>query len=146
MNITHGSGDPGYDFDVWYATQQNAGQDMQRGTLGVKKTFLDLDGDGWTTNDLRIGNDTNQIVAGGVGYMDAVNIFTDSISRIVVILPERAVAVASTHGWFGTNTIGNPTGAGVYPYGSSVTVSVDRLVLDPENPGRRLRVTGVTVE
>ncbi|MGD9782538.1 MAG: hypothetical protein AB7V14_10350, partial [Kiritimatiellia bacterium] len=80
------------------ATQQNPASDMQRGTLGVKKTFLDLDGDGWTTNDLRIGNDPNQVVAGGGGYNGAGSGYPpDTIARIVVILPEREVAVASTH-------------------------------------------------
>ena len=137
VNLGHRSSS----FATWYATQQNASQDMQSGTLGVKKTFLDLDGDGWTTNDLRIGNDTNQIVAGGQGWTSGGGGYQpDTISRIVVILPEREVSISSTHAWFGTNAVGNPFGAGVNTYGSCVTVGVDRIAVDPEHPGRRLRL------
>ncbi len=145
IHLTHVNGYIDDDYDGWHATQQNPEQDMQRGTLGVKKTFLDLDGDGWTTNDLRIGNDTNQIVAGGAGIA-GIDTFYDTIPRIVVIFPEREVAISSSHAWFGTNAVGNPAGAGVYMYGSAVTVSVDRIAVDPGNPGRRLRVSGVRVE
>ncbi len=56
-----------------------------------------------------------------------------------------AVGVESRHEWFGTNELGNASGAGVYAYGSAVTVSVDRIVVDPENPGRRLRVKEIRV-
>jgi hypothetical protein len=136
-----------FGYDTWYATQQNSSQDMQSGELNVRKTFLDLDGDGWTTNDLRIGNDTNQIVAGGWGFDNGNAIIAqDTISRIVVVLPEREVSISSTHAWFGANAVGNPTGAGTYPYGSAVTVSVDRIAVDPGNPGRRLRVERLRVE
>jgi hypothetical protein len=142
VRLSNVGGIPGLDYDMWYATTQNASQDMQRGTLSVRKTFLDLDGDGWTTNDLRIGNDTNQIVAGGVGREAGMGglSFTDTISRIVMILPEREVSISSTHAWFGENAVGNPSGAGAYKYGSAVTVSVDRIAVDPENLGRRLRI------
>ena len=124
-------------FDTWHSSP---GTNTQRGTLSVAKTFLDLDGDGWTTNDLRIGNDTNQVVVGGVGEDNFNTPYPDTIARIVVVLPEREVTISSTHAWFGSSEVGNPTGAGLYPYGSAVTVSVDRVVADPANPGRRLRL------
>jgi len=60
-------------------------------------------------------------------------------------LTNYTVGIASTHPWFGTETIGNPAGAGSYPAFSTVTASVDRIVLDPENPGRRLRVKEIRV-
>ncbi|NCC93549.1 MAG: hypothetical protein EOM10_09750 [Opitutae bacterium] len=146
VRLSNVGGIPGLDYDMWYATQQNPAQDTQRGTLSVAKTFLDLDGDGWTTNDLRIGNDTNQVVVGGVGEDNFNTPYPDTIARIVVVLPEREVTISSTHAWFGSSEVGNPTGAGLYPYGSAVTVSVDRVVADPANPGRRLRFDGFRVE
>ncbi|MGD9782767.1 MAG: hypothetical protein AB7V14_11565, partial [Kiritimatiellia bacterium] len=104
-------------------------------------------GDGWTTHDLRLGNAPNQVVAGGGGYNGAGSGYPpDTIARIVVILPEREVAVASTHAWFGALEVGNPTGAGLYPYGSAVTAAVDRIALDPKNTGRRLRWAGFRLE
>ncbi|MGC8744537.1 MAG: hypothetical protein ACP5T0_11725 [Verrucomicrobiia bacterium] len=47
--------------------------------------------------------------------------------------------------WFGTNTIGNPSGAGSYPAGTNVTVSVDKYVLNPTNQYMRLRAAGANV-
>ncbi len=61
-------------------------------------------------------------------------------------LKSYQVQIVSTHPWFGTNAIGNPAGAGSYAAFSAVTASVDRIVVDPGNPGRRLRFTGATVE
>ena len=61
-------------------------------------------------------------------------------------LKSYQVQIVSTHPWFGEQAIGNPAGAGSYPALSAVTTSVDRIVVDPENPGRRLRFTGATVE
>jgi hypothetical protein len=61
-------------------------------------------------------------------------------------LVDYAVEVVSTHPWFGEETIGNPSGAGSWPAFSTVTASVDRIVVDPENPGRRLRVKEIRVE
>ena len=143
VRMTNVGGIPGLDYDPWLSSP---GTNTQRGTLSVAKTFLDLDGDGWTTNDLRIGNDTNQVVVGGVGEDNFNTPYPDTIARIVVVLPEREVTISSTHAWFGSSEVGNPTGAGLYPYGSAVTVSVDRVVADPANPGRRLRFDGFRVE
>jgi len=56
------------------------------------------------------------------------------------------VVLVSTNAWFGTNTIGNPQGAGLYPALSAVTTSVDRIVVDPENPDRRLIFKEVVAE
>ncbi len=60
--------------------------------------------------------------------------------------------VLSAHPWFG-DAIGNPGINGVagtqamgIAHGNAVTVSVDRIVVDPENPGRRLRVKEIRVE
>lgn len=62
-------------------------------------------------------------------------------------LVDYGVEVVSAYSnWFGTNVIGNPAGAGSYAAFSSVTVSVDRIVVDPENPGRRLRFDGFGTE
>ncbi|MDD4118321.1 MAG: hypothetical protein PHI39_08930 [Kiritimatiellae bacterium] len=143
VRITHITGIPNLSYDVWYSSP---GTNMQRGSLSVAKTFLDLDGDGWTTNDLRIGNDTNQVVVGGVATTPGGFFITNTIARIVVVLPEREVSISSTHAWFGSSEVGNPTGAGRYAYGSAVTVAVDRVVADPANPGRRLRFDGFRVE
>lgn len=129
IRLYNEGGIPGLDFDTWYATQQNSSQDMQRGTLNVKKTFLDLDGDGWTTNELTIGNDTNETVVGGVGYMDAVNIFTNNIPRIKVILPTRDVIASA-----GANGTIEPNGTVKVPYNSSTT-----FVANATQPGYRLQ-------
>jgi hypothetical protein len=61
-------------------------------------------------------------------------------------LKNYQVQIVSTHPWFGAATIGNPAGAGSYPALSAVTASVDRIVVDPGNPGRRLRFTGAREE
>ena len=62
------------------------------------------------------------------------------LAALAATVWSEEVTVVSQHAWFGDAEIGHPSGAGTYPYGSAVTVSVDRIVLDPENPGRRLRL------
>lgn len=62
------------------------------------------------------------------------------LAALAATVRSEEVTVVSQHAWFGDAEIGHPSGAGTYPYGSAVTVSVDRIVLDPENPGRRLRL------
>ena len=136
-----------FGYETW---KSSPGTNTQRGTLSVNKDFLRLSTNAWTTNDLTIANDssTNRVVggqgftSGGGGYMP------DEIPRIVV---SPYVKVVSTHPWF-TNTIGNPSINGVtnreiigVPYGNEVTVAVDRIVEDPENPGRRARVKEIRV-
>jgi len=56
------------------------------------------------------------------------------------IIPTKALNILSRHPWFGTNNIGAPQGAGIYPLGSPVTVTIDRYIPDAENPDRRLRI------
>lgn len=150
VNLTNVGGIPGLDCDQWISSP---GTNMQRGTLGVKKEFLDLDGDGWTTNDLTIANDTatNRVV-GGVGVAGIDN-FNDEIPRIKVILPKRSVTVNSTYSnWFGTNVVGNPSINGVtnitngeYDYGTTVNVEVEKVIYDTNNAGRRLTVDSINV-
>ena len=44
-------------------------------------------------------------------------------------------------------SIGNPSpGTTSYPYGSTVTQSIDSVINDPSNPGKRYRVTGYNLE
>ncbi|NCC93548.1 MAG: hypothetical protein EOM10_09745 [Opitutae bacterium] len=61
-------------------------------------------------------------------------------------LVDYEVQIVSTHPWFGADPVGNPAGAGSYPAFSAVTASVDRIVVDPANPGRRLRFEGFSEE
>lgn len=67
---------------------------------------------------------------------------TNAYTNVAAVfsLVDYSVGVTSKYtNWFGETTIGNPAGAGNYPALSTVTVSVDRIVVDPGNPGRRLR-------
>lgn len=57
----------------------------------------------------------------------------------------RVDVISKYEPWFGTNTIGNPQGAGVYPEGTNVTVSVDKYIYNPTNKYMRLRVIGAKV-
>lgn len=74
---------------------------------------------------------------------------TNAYTNVAAVfgLVDYSVGVTSKYtNWFGEAAIGNPAGAGNFQALSTVTVSVDRIVIDPENPGRRLRVKSVSVE
>ena len=44
-------------------------------------------------------------------------------------------------------SIGNPSpGTTSYPYGTTATQSIDSVINDPSNPGKRYRVTGYNLE
>ncbi|MCS7049511.1 MAG: hypothetical protein NZ483_09505 [Verrucomicrobiae bacterium] len=61
-------------------------------------------------------------------------------------VPSFTVTVISRYEpWFGTNTIGNPSGAGSYPAGTNVQVQVDQYVVNPTNAYQRVRFNGVVV-
>jgi hypothetical protein len=133
----HGGVEPAEGVRVWY--------------LGTTTVVAQAEQPGWRVRAVEVDGAVAYTNAAGDNSAISVSVevgpATKAVSVAAFFEPQTyAVAVESTHAWFGTNAVGNPAGAGAYPYGSAVTVGVDRIAVDPENPGRRLRAERLRVE